>query len=142
MLNRSVAPDFSPIKGLTLIQPELKNYDNGMKAFVFQAPHQELLKFEFVFNNVFDVEEQPLLNTAMAAMLKEGTTSLNSAEIAEKIDFYGAYLMPEYSLDHTSLTVYTMHKYVDKILPIVRDILRHSVFPENELDTFVRNSKQ
>ncbi|NGM62057.1 insulinase family protein [Sphingobacterium sp. SGG-5] len=142
MLNRSVAPDFSPIKGLTLIQPELKNYDNGMKAFVFQAPQQELLKFEFVFNNIFEAVEQPLFNTAMSAMLKEGTASLNSAGIAEKIDFYGAYLMPEYSLDHTSLTVYTMHKYVDRILPIVSDILQNSLFPTNELDTFVRNSKQ
>src|SRR5690606_17589376 len=88
MLNRSIAPDFSPIKGLTLIRPDRITYGNGLEAFVFQAPQQELLKFEFVFNNVFDAEEQPVFNTAMAAMLKEGTTSLSSAEIAEKIDFY------------------------------------------------------
>ncbi len=101
MLNRSVAPDFKSINPLTLIHPESVKYGNGLQAFVFQAPQQELMKFEFVFNNVFDIDERPLLNTVMAALLKEGTVSLSSAEIAEKIDFYGAYLMPEYSLDHT-----------------------------------------
>jgi len=142
MLNRSVAPDSKPIQPLTLIHPEPIKYGNGLQAFIFQSPHQELIKFEFVFNNIFGAEEFPLYNTAMAAMLKEGTGSLSSAEIAEKVDFYGAYLMPEYSFDHTSLTVYTMHKYVDRVLPIVSDILNHSQFPQRELDTFVRNSKQ
>src|SRR5690606_36720793 len=102
----------------------------------------ELIRFEFVFKNVFGNPEKPILNTVLAAMLREGTTSMSSEEIADQIDFYGAYLIPEYSLDHTSLTLYTMHKYVDKVLPIVHDILANSRFPEKELDTYILKNKQ
>jgi zinc protease len=125
MLNRFAAPEFQTIKDLTLVHPESISYTNGLKAFVFQAEELDLIKFEFVFDNVFDDAENPLLNTVLCSMLKEGTNTYTSAELAEHIDFYGAYLMPEYSFDHTALTLYTMHKYVDKVLPLVKDILTH-----------------
>jgi predicted Zn-dependent peptidase len=124
------------------MDPERHTYANGLEAFVFQDPQLELIRFEFVFQNIFDTTEFPLCNTVLAAMLREGTSKLNSKEIADHIDFYGAYLMPEYTMDYTSLTVYTMRKYVDKILPIIHDILTDSIFPKRELDIYVRNNKQ
>ncbi|WP_140938830.1 M16 family metallopeptidase [Sphingobacterium lumbrici] len=142
MLNRFAAPEFQTIKDLTLVHPESVGYTNGLKAFVFQAAELDLIKFEFVFDNVFDDAENPLLNTVLCSMLKEGTKTYTSAQIAEHIDFYGAYLMPEYSFDHTALTLYTMHKYVDKVLPLVKDILTNSIMPQKELDTYIRNNKQ
>lgn len=142
MLNRQIAPNFKPIKALHLVEPEHIDYANGLQAFVFQDPQLELIRLEFVFQNVFAEQEFPLRNTVLASMLREGTNALSSTEIADKVDFYGAYLIPEYSLDHTSLTVYTMHKYVDSILPIIHDILTDSIFPQKELDTYVRNNKQ
>lgn len=142
MLNRVNAPAFQPINTLAIHQPEALTFDNGMKAFVFQSAGLELIKFEFVFANIFDAHELPLLNTALASMLKEGTKNRTSAQIADEVDFYGAYLVPEYSFDHTSLTLYTMHKYVDKVLHIVLDILQNAIVPQKELDTYIRNNKQ
>lgn len=142
MLNRKLAPAFRPIKSLQVLEPEHIQYPNALTGFVFQDPQLELIRFEFVFKNVFGNPEKPILNTVLAAMLREGTASMSSEEIADQIDFYGAYLIPEYSLDHTSLTLYTMHKYVDKVLPIVHDILTNSIFPAKELDTYIRNNKQ
>lgn len=142
MLNRYTAPEFQTIKDLTFVHPESIGYTNGLRAFVFQAPELDLIKFEFVFDNVFDSAENPLLNTVLCSMLKEGTKTYTSAEIAEHIDFYGAYLMPEYSFDHTALTLYTMHKYVNNVLPLIKDILTNSIIPQKELDTYIRNNKQ
>lgn len=142
MLNRTIAPAFQPINKLAIHEPESFEYANGLKAFVFQSPELELIKFEFVFENHFDTHELTLMNTALSAMFKEGTSSRTSGQIADEIDFLGAYLMPEYSFDHTSLTLYTMHKHVAQVLPIVSDILQHSIFPQKELDTYVRNNKQ
>src|SRR5690606_18054386 len=140
MLNRKLAPAFRPIKSLQVLEPGHIQYPNSLTGFEFQGPQLEIIRFEFVFNNVFGNPEKPILNTVLAAMLREGTASMSSEEIADQIDFYGAYLIPEYSLDHTSLTLYTMHKYVDKVLPIVHDILTNSIFPEKELDTYIRNN--
>ena len=142
MLNRTIAPDFKEIKGINLVEPEKLVYPNGLKAFVFQAPDLDLIKLEFTFDNILLKEQLAILNPVLSSMLKEGTKTLTSKEIADTVDFYGAYLMPEYSFDQSSLTVYTMHKYVDKVLPILADILQNSNIPQSELDTNIRNNKQ
>jgi len=142
MLNRIDAPSISGIGNISLETPEEIIFSNGLKVFVFHAPDQELIKAEFVFNNLFDGPENPVRNTALSSLLKEGTNSLNSAQIAENIDFYGAYLVPEFSFDHNALTLYTLQKHVDAVLPIVHDILNNSIFPEQELGTHIRNNRQ
>lgn len=142
MLNRTLAPDFQKIKEISLVQPEAYTYDNGLKAFVFQSVDLDLLKFEFTFSNTLLEEYLATLNPVLSSMMREGTKQSTSKEIADTIDFYGAYLMPEYSFDYTSITVYTMHKYVNKILPLLADIFQNSVIPQSELDTHIRNNKQ
>lgn len=137
-----IAPDFKEIKGINLVEPEKLVYPNGLKAFIFQAPDLDLIKLEFTFDNILLKEQLAILNPVLSSMLKEGTKTLTSKEIADTVDFYGAYLMPEYSFDQSSLTVYTMHKYVDKVLPILADILQNSIIPQSELDTNIRNNKQ
>lgn len=142
MLNRSFAPSINGIGDITLEKPEEIIFSNGLKVFVFHAPDQELVKAEFVFNNIFEGFENPVRNTALSSMLKEGTTTYTSAQIAEKIDFFGAYLVPEFSFDHNALTLYALNKHIDAVLPIVNDILNHSIIPEQELETYIRNNSQ
>lgn len=142
MQNRTIAPDFKEIKGINLVEPEKLVYPNGLKTFIFQALDLDLIKLEFTFDNILLKEQLAILNPVLSSMLKEGTKTLTSKEIADTVDFYGAYLMPEYSFDQSSLTVYTMHKYVDKVLPILADILQNSIIPQSELDTNIRNNKQ
>lgn len=142
MLNRSIAPDFKEIKGINIIQPEEIKFNNGLNAFIFKSSDLNLIKFEFVFNNVLKEEELSFINPILSSMLREGTDTYSSKEIADTIDFYGAYLMPEYSFDHTSLTLYTLKKHVGKLLPVILDILQNSTIPQSELDTLIRNLKQ
>lgn len=142
MLNRSFAPSINGIGDITLEKPEEIIFSNGLKVFVFHAPDQELVKAEFVFNNLFEGFENPVRNTALSSMLKEGTITYTSAQIAEKIDFFGAYLVPEFSFDHNALTLYALNKHIDAVLPIVNDILNHSIIPEQELETYIRNNSQ
>ncbi|MGO1788540.1 MAG: M16 family metallopeptidase [Sphingobacterium sp.] len=142
MPNRTIAPDVQGIDAVRIHQPEQFTFRNGLTVCIFRAPEQELIKAEFVFNNVFEQPENSVRNTALSSMLKEGTSRMNSGQIADAIDFYGAYLVPEFSFDHNALTLYTLRKHAGKVLPIVHELLTDSVFPQQELDTFVRNNKQ
>ena len=142
MPNRTIAPDIQGIDAVNIHQPEQFTFRNGLTVCVFRAPEQELIRAEFVFNNIFEQPENPVRNTALSSMLKEGTSKRDSAQIAETVDFYGAYLVPEFSFDHNALTLYTLRKHAEKVLPIVHELLNDSVFPQQELDTFVRNNKQ
>lgn len=142
ILNRVEAPQKHAIESIDLIEPQVFDYDNGLKMFLFQTEEVALVKVEFIFDNVFNALQSPLLNPCLSGMLKEGTLTRTSAQIAEEIDFYGAYLIPEYGYDQMSLNLYSLPKYLPKVLHIVQDILKNAIFPEEELETFKRNNKQ
>jgi len=143
MIDRRINPDFKTIDDVKLLEPAKEVFENGMELFVFNAGEQELVRIEWIFNNInIDERKRALLNVALAGMFLEGTEKHSSAEIAEKADFYGAFLQPEYSFDHIGLTLYVLNKHVEKLLLLVKEILTESIFPIQELETYIRNNKQ
>src|SRR5690606_39080506 len=75
-------------------------------------------------------------------MLLVGTVSYTHAQIVAIIDLYGAFLMPEFSHDHSSLKLFSLNKHTPKVLPLLKSILTESTFPERKLATYLRNGKQ
>ncbi|MGJ1316575.1 M16 family metallopeptidase, partial [Sphingobacterium multivorum] len=144
MLDRTKAPEFREIGNISLKEPIKKQFANGLPVYVFQSPEQELVRIEWIFENTYldGAAENPLLNSTLSALLKEGTKTMSSAEIADKVDFYGAFLVPEYSFDVTSLSLYTLNRHSQVLLPLVKDILTEASIPQQELDTYLRNNKQ
>ncbi len=142
MLDRLTAPSFKEINNVDFIQTEKQVLKNKIPVWVLNAGEQELVRIEFIFKNVDWDINNPLLASATNAMLNDGTTSRSGAQIADAIDFYGAFLQTEYGYDHALVTLFTLNKYVANTLPIVKDILLNSVFPQKDLVTFVNNNKQ
>lgn len=142
MIDRKLAPEFRAIENINLFQPAKQTLANGCDVFCFNSGDQELVRIEWIFNNLRFDPEKPLLNTATNTMLTDGTTSLTSAEIADKIDFYGAFLSVDYGFEQSLVTLYSLTKHLDKTLPVVKDILTNSIFPQKELETFIRNQQQ
>lgn len=142
MLNRTTAPDFKQVQNITLIKPRHINYANGCNLFHFNSGDQELVRIEWIFGNLRFDETKPLLNMAVNAMLTEGTETLSAAQIADRIDYYGAFLQVDYGYDNCTVTLYSLNKHLAKTLPVVYDVLNNSVFPAKEIDTFVKTHQQ
>lgn len=116
--------------------------DNGLQVFCFHSDGQELLRMEWIFNNLRFNAAKPLLNLAATTLITEGTQTLTAAQIADKIDFYGAFLQAEYGFDASQLTLYSLNKHLSNTLPVVKDVLTNAAFPQKEVDTYVRNQQQ
>jgi zinc protease len=142
MIDRKLAPEFRAIESINLLKPERTKLVNGSEIFCFNSGDQELVRIEWIFTNLRFNPEKPLLNMAVNTMLTDGTTTLTGAEIADKIDFYGAFLQVDYGFEQSLVTLYSLTKHLDKTLPVVKDILTNSIFPQKELDTFIRNQQQ
>jgi zinc protease len=142
MINRKSAPEFRGIDNINLIRPEHKKLDNGCNMYCFNSGGQELVRIEWIFDNLRFDPASPLLNMTVNTMLTDGTTQLSAAQIADKIDFYGAFLQVDYGFDHSQVTLYSLNKHLPHTLPVIKDILTDSIFPGRELDTFIRNQQQ
>lgn len=142
MIDRAQAPAFRQVEHIELIRAKEQVLSNGLKLFSIDGGDQDLVRIEFIFENTAYDPAKPLQTFATNTMLNDGTTEFSSTEIADKVDYYGAFLQTEYSNDQSTVTLYTLNKHLANTLPIVKAIISDSVFPQVELDTLVRNQKQ
>ena len=142
MLDRTLAPNFGAIEHIKLVEPGHIKLPNGCNLYYFNSGEQDLVRIEWVFGNLRFNPAKPLLNSAVVSMLTEGTSKLTASQIADQIDFYGAFLQSEFGYDHSVVTLYSLSKHLDSTLPVIKDMVTDSIFPESELETYVRNQQQ
>ncbi|ATP55479.1 peptidase M16 [Pedobacter ginsengisoli] len=142
MLNRTLAPESLQVNEIKFLEPLTQHLDNGIPVFTINAGKQELVRIEFIFENVNWDASKPLQAVGVSHLINNGTDKLSAKEIADKVDYYGAFLQTEYGADQSSVKLYTLNKHLSLVLPILRSILNESIFPEQELAIFVQNQKQ
>jgi zinc protease len=142
ILNRKTAPEFKAITNINLLRPTHQKLDNGCNVFCFDSGDQDLVRIEWIFGNQRFNPDLPLLNLAVNTMLTDGTAILTAAQIADRIDFYGAFLQVDYGHDTSQVILYSLNKHLQHTLPVIRDVIGNSVFPQKELQTFIRNNQQ
>jgi zinc protease len=139
---RSVAPEFKTVDEVQLIQADCHQLDNNIPLFTINAGDQDVLKIDFVFQSGSRFQPIPLVAGTVNNMLNEGTINRSANEIAEIVDFYGAFLQTESGKDFSTVTLYTLNKHLESVLPIIKEILTEAAFSENELEIYINNARQ
>ncbi len=142
MPDRTKAPAFKEIDRLSLPEPHKVILRNGMPMYVIAMGHQEVSKLEVVFRAGRPFEHKQLVARATNALLKEGTAKYTGAYIAEEMDFYGCSLNTPFNIDVSTVTVYIVNRHLDRVLPLLADMLSAPAFPQKELEAFIRRNQQ
>lgn len=141
-MNRTLAPEYNPVKKLNLVSPKNITLDNGIPMYYFNAGSQEVLRIEVFLKAGSRYQSAPLIAHVVNNMLNEGTKSHTAAQIAETFEYYGAYLHTECDLDNASVVLYLQNKHLDYLLPLMLELLTEAIFPEHELEIYLENAKQ
>lgn len=142
MVNRGIQPPFGRIHEINIPSLEELQLNNALRLFLINVPGTDILRIEFQFDAGSWYQSKKLIANTTGLMLLEGTKKRNDKEIAETIDFYGAFIDLGFDQDYASLTLFTLNKYLPQTLEIVKDILNNSSFPEKNLLTFLNKRKQ
>lgn len=142
VLNRAEAPLTKDITRLNFPVCDKIVTRSGVPVYYLKSATDQVLRVEFVFDAGIVKEDQKLIAAVANALLTEGTQTRSAKEIADNLDFYGSYVQPRCTVDDSQLTLYCMKKHLDKCLEIVEDVLKNSLFPDNEIDIYKKNNKQ
>jgi zinc protease len=141
-LNRKLPPAIHEVTELILPTPSVYTLDNGIKVYETCLGTQDIMKVEVLFLSGRPHEHKRLVSRATSRMLREGTASYTSAQLAEQIDFYAGTIQTPVNLDMAGIVMYCMTKHFPKLLPLLAEMVQVPAFNEKELDTFVENSIQ
>lgn len=140
--DRKKSPSFKTIDSIEIIKAREEKLKNDVPLYIVNAGEQDLIKIEFIFPAGKWQESFPLVASTTNSMLDEGTSKHTAEEIAETIDSYGAFLEADIDKDFASVSLYSLNKHLKSTLPIVEELIKLSVFPQNELSTYLQNKKQ
>ena len=142
MLDRTTPPSIRPLGAFSLTRPERRKLKNGIPLNIIRAGSQEVVRFDVLIGAGQWHQTQALQAMFANRMLREGTETMTSARIAEKLDYYGAWLELSSSPNCGFITLYSLNKYFPQTLAIIADMLMHPAFPEKELEVVLETNRQ
>ena len=142
MLNRKEPPFATEIKDIKIKEAVETLFQNGISVYSINAGNEEVLKIDLVFNAGSNMQQIKGQANFSAKMLSEGTSKYTAAEIAEKLDFYGAYFQAKSGTDDATITLYCLNKHLKNCIPYIVEILTDSLFPEEDLEILKKNTIQ
>ena len=143
-LNRTQAPH---IKNAVELELKLKPYEkstlnNGADVYAVDAGAEDVLLVEWVYYAGNWFEEKNLVAATTNFMLKNGTTSKTAFQINEHFEYYGSYLNRNCFNETATITLHCLSKHLEALLPVVREMIEESIFPEEELTIYRQNMQQ
>lgn len=142
MLNRTIQPIVNPIEHIDRIQAEKRLLSNGIPVYFINAGSQDVVKIDFIFEAGTWFQSANLIASLCNSMLEEGSRNFSAAEIAERFDFFGAYIQLVADQNYGFANVVSLGKHLPAILEVTEDMLKHSIFPEYELEVLIDKNKQ
>ncbi|TYZ10155.1 insulinase family protein [Hymenobacter lutimineralis] len=133
MLDRLVAPPVQPLASVPLPAADVLLLPNGSRLHVLRNAAQPVIRLQVVFKAGKWYDTTPGVSLLTARMLLEGTRSRSARQIADEVAFFGASLECEQGFDRATLTLYCLARHLEKLLPLVADVLIEPTFPESEL---------
>jgi zinc protease len=135
-------PQILPAEPFAPQEPDISSLSNGVKLYAFNRGEEDIVKIDIIFNAGIAAQTRPLQAAMAARMLKEGSRSYTSHQMAHVLDFHGAFLEMHSDYHHSIVSLFCLNKHLPKLMPMVASVVREPIFPEKEFSVIIENRKQ
>jgi zinc protease len=134
--DRSKPPELGPPPKVSLPPITTRQLPNGLRLMIVEQHELPLADFVLLVGSgsTADPANKPGIANLLSAMLREGTTTRKSLEIADQIAFLGIRLSPTSSWESSTLSLHTPTAQLDSALALFADVALHPSFPANEFE--------
>ena len=134
-------PAIYPFKEFSIDYPEPIIMPNGVRLYVAAGGEQDVNRVDIIHRGgMFEAVPHRLVAQFAVSQLSQGTVGRSSQDIAECLDYNGAWKSGRVSHHHTIMSLNSLNRCFDKTLPVLRDMIFDPVFPERELEVFRNRS--
>lgn len=134
--DRSELPNLGDLPQLELPEVEQFTLSNGLDVYLAQRTDTPTIEMSLVFDSGYASDVGGKLGTASytMSMLKEGTESLSSLELSERLESLGTNLNASASLDSSRISMDTLSVNFAESLALMNDVLQNPAFSEEEIE--------
>lgn len=121
--------------------PQLLPLPNGNTLHLFPSDALDILRLDFTFEAGAAYQQKKFCAVAANTLFPVASAGRPFHEVAEFFDFRGIVVEPFVDTSTSALTVYTLPRYVDDLLPLLQELLLQPSFPDDEFESFARKTQ-
>lgn len=129
--DRTVPPQVFPLGQLSMPGLRSRRLPNGVTLHILDRGEDPVNRISVYLPG--GTVEAPVAGLAElgATAILEGTASASGEEIADTLDFNGSWAKGSASSHHHSLMVYSLNSRIDRVLPMILDLVTQPAFPDH-----------
>ncbi|MFL6306476.1 MAG: M16 family metallopeptidase [Candidatus Sulfotelmatobacter sp.] len=141
VVDRTKPPELGPPPRVSLPPILTRQLPNGLRLMIVEQHELPLADFVLLVGSggTADPAGKTGVANLTASMLREGTTTRKSLDIADQTSFLGVSLNPQASWESSTLSLHTPTAQLDSALALFADVALHPSFPTNEFDRIKKN---
>ncbi len=128
------APDIRDFSSLSIPKINIIDFLPGVKLHLLDNGVQPANRISVYFSRGTSAPELRVASALMPSLMQEGTKTMSGAEIAETIDFNGAFLRPISSTHFSGLSLISLNEYSEQLIPLIGDMLVSPTFPQKAFE--------
>ena len=142
MLNRATPPPFVVPQSFSIPLAKKHALANGNILHSIHTDNDALLKIDVFFPAGRIFQKQASVAALTIDMLFESTQKRSAMQLAEAMDFFGAYTDYSVRAEWASLTLYTLNKHLASVIPYFIELLTLPAFKDEELNILIAREIQ
>lgn len=138
VVRKNLAPVSTEVLRVKLPRPVERKLKNGLTVLVLENHRVPVVTLELALpaSTLSDPPEMPGVAEAVAEMLKQGTATRTSRQVADELSEMGASLTVDaaWGARGTRLTASALTENLDSLLALTSDVLLNAAFPQDEFE--------
>lgn len=134
MIDRTKAPEVKPFGHLELPKENVEKLSNGLTFHWLSSGDQDVAKLNIIVEGGHDDVDNPCVATFAAELLREGTRQMDSEQIADTIDYNGAWLNSNASGHYSNIVLSSLASKVGDLADLSVDCMIEPTMPQHSFE--------
>jgi len=142
MVDRSISPQAYPIHELKPSPIITHTLKNKLRLIGLNDSNLTLIRLDIRLRAGSYYQQKQAVSQAAIKLITEGIKSMSAEQIAEELEYSGAYFEVAPGRDFSTFTIYFPKRAAEKIMPIVAKLFVEAVFPEDKIEILKKNMRK
>ncbi|MDE5555313.1 MAG: insulinase family protein [Muribaculaceae bacterium] len=134
MLDRTIAPKVKPFGLLNIPDENTITLANGLTLHTLSGGDQDVMRLNIIAEGGTSECKNQCEASFAAELLREGNSTLDSEQIADIVDYNGAWFNSSASSHFTTLQISGLTSKLDVLAPVMIDCLVNPTLPQNAFE--------
>jgi predicted Zn-dependent peptidase len=139
MIDRNIPPKTYSICELKPSLATCYRLKNGISVVGLKDPNLTLIRLDIRLKAGSYYQKKQLVSHATIKLITEGIQSMTSEQIAEQLDYAGAYFEVISDRDFATFSIYFPKKEGEKVIAVVGKLFIEAIFPEDKVIILKKN---